>query len=340
MPPSLKRGVGRILRARGVWAVPALGAAFLLGGCEGDRIQSTLHPASEAAAKIAWLWWVMCGAFTAVFLLVMVLLLLGVYRRPSGEGTGPPLGGTRFVILGGIAMPTVILLGLLIASLETTVALRLPEKQTLTVEVIGHRWWWEVRYPDQNIVTANEIQIPTGVPVRLVLKSADVIHSFWVPRLNGKMDMIPGHTNTFWIAAEKPGEYRGQCAEYCGLQHAKMAFYVVALPPEAFRAWVAERQTPRPAPEAFLPGQEVFMQAGCKNCHTVRGTAAVGRVGPDLTHLGSRISLGAGEIPNTPGHLGGWIGNSQRIKPGNLMPRSFLAPEELHALVRYLEAPK
>jgi cytochrome c oxidase subunit 2 len=203
-------------------------------------------------------------------------------------------------------------------------------------------WWWEVRYPDAGIVTANEIHVPAGRPVRLELASTDVIHSFWAPRLHGKRDMIPGIENVFWIQAAEPGVYRGQCAEYCGTQHANMAFRVVALPPAEFNAWLAERKMRRSPPTT--PGEQhgftVFLKAGCGECHAIEGTPAKSNVGPDLTHLGSRQTIGAALLPNTRGNLAGWIADPQAVKPGVRMPRSYLAADELLALVTYLEGLK
>jgi cytochrome c oxidase subunit II len=212
----------------------------------------------------------------------------------------------------------------------------------LTIRVIGHMWWWEVRYPEQRIVTANEIHIPAGQPVRLELTSADVIHSFWVPRLHGKRDLIPGLETVFWIQADEPGVYRGQCAEYCGTQHANMAFHVVALPKEQFDAWLAAPGKARPSPANAdgSPGYRVFLKAGCGQCHAIDGTPAIGTAGPDLTHVGSRGSIGAGMLPNNRGNLAGWVANPQAIKPGAKMPRTYLSGDDLMALVSYLEGLK
>jgi cytochrome c oxidase subunit II len=302
-------------------------------------IQSALHPASPASREIAGLWWFIFTTTAMVFVIVMGLLLVAIFRRAPGELRPSSPRSTRFVVIGGALIPAGILLSFLVASLKTTLELKLPAR-ALTVQVIGHQWWWEIYYPQQKIATANEIEIPVGQPVRLELKSADVIHSFWVPSLNGKIDLIPGHPNVFWIAADRRGTYRGQCAEYCGLQHAHMAFFVVALPPDAFRAWAAARQKPHREPSAprLVRGRQMILLAGCKDCHTIAGTGARGKLGPDLTHVASRLTLGAGTLPNTAGTLEGWIADSQAMKPGNKMPRMYLAPEDLHALREYLES--
>jgi cytochrome c oxidase subunit 2 len=329
----------------GLWGV------LLLVGCAVKPDQSMLHPAGPAAAAIAWLWWLMFAAFAAVFLLVVVLLLRAIFLRsepisPEAEGsaargTDPPWGRTGFIVCGGIILPVMVLTPLYLLSLKTSAALR-PAPESLTVRVVGHMWWWEVRYPEQGIVTANEIHIPAGRPVRLQLASADVIHSFWAPRLNGKRDLIPGIENVFWIQADEPGVYRGQCGEYCGTQHANMAFLVVALPEDEFDAWVAARTKLRPEPDTpeAMRGLKVFMTAGCTQCHAIRGTQATGNAGPDLTHLGSRRTIGAAILPNTRGNLAGWIADPQAIKPGVKMPRSYLAADDLQALVTYLEGLK
>jgi cytochrome c oxidase subunit II len=312
----------------------------LLAGCHAKHSQSMLHPASSASEQIFWLWWFLLVVCTAVFVWVLGLMAMAIFRRSREPTAVSPLGD-RFIIISGVIIPTVILLAILLVSLRTQVALSIPETD-LTIEVTGHQWWWEVRYPEEGIVTANELYIPAGEPVRLKLLAADVIHSFWVPNLQGKTDMIPGVTNWMWIEADRPGTYRGQCAEYCGVQHALMALVVVALPRDEFEQWIVERQEPAPEPSTDRQrrGREVFVEA-CNNCHAVTDTPAVGElVGPDLTHIGSRQTLGAGLLPNHRGNLAGWISNPQALKPGNRMPRTHLEAEDLHALVEYLESLK
>jgi cytochrome c oxidase subunit II len=313
--------------------------AELPGACLADPSQNALKPGGPAAAQISSLWWYLFWVAAGVFAITMGILVVGVLRKPRSDSDGHSGSGHTFVAVSGIAIPAVILFVTLLVSLKATVALRVPPSN-LTVQVQGHQWWWGVHYPRENITTANEIYIPAGQPVRLELTSADVAHSFWVPSLNGKMDLIPGHPNVFWIAADKPGTYRGQCAEYCGTQHAKMAFLVIALPPEDFRAWVARMKAPRPQTSnaVLAQGQQVFFKAACKDCHAVEGTKANGRKGPDLTHVGSRLTLGAGTLQNTPGALEGWVSDSQSAKPGNQMPRSYLPPDDLHALRAWLES--
>jgi cytochrome c oxidase subunit II len=231
-----------------------------------------------------------------------------------------------------------VLTPLYLLSLKTSASLRVPQ-EGFTVRVVGHKWWWEVRYPQQGIVTANEIHIPVGQPVRLELTSADVIHSFWVPRLNGKRDLIPGLETEFWIHADEPGVYRGQCGEYCGTQHANMAFEVIALAPAEFAAWLAARPQPRRQlpPQNESRGLQIFLRSGCSQCHTVQGTQATGNVGPDLTRFGSRQTIAAAMRPNTRDNLAAWISDPQVIKPGARMPRTDLTADDLETLLDYLE---
>ena len=215
------------------------------------------------------------------------------------------------------------------------------------IKITGHQWWWEVEYTDEaqpsnNITTANEIHIPVGQPVKLVMKSNDVIHSFWVPNLNGKKDLVPGFETTMWLNAEKPGIYEGQCAEFCGAQHAHMRFAVIADAPEDFNNWLAaaRQSSVQPANDLQKRGQEIFLTSSCVLCHSIQGTIAGGRVGPNLTHVGSRQRIAAETIPNTRGHLGGWITDPQSIKPGVIMPQNTYSPEDLKALIEYIQSLK
>ncbi len=304
---------------------------------------STLDPRGPAAANIAELWWIMFFLGAAIFVLVLALLVYGLFA--PRQQTADERSGNRWILAGGIAMPAVVLAVVFGFSIRSA-ALTASEAGSgaFTIEVIGRRWWWEVNYPEQGVITANEIHIPVGVPVEMLLRSGDVIHSFWVPQLHGKMDLIPGRDNTLIIQADEPGIYRGECAEYCGLQHARMHFMVVAQSAEDFEAWVAGQQQPAVAAagEAVLHGQQVFIAAGCVYCHTIRGldSGDVDRsavdLGPDLTHLASRMTIGAGMVDNNRGNLGGWVVNPHGIKPGVLMPATLLAGEDLQALLDYL----
>jgi cytochrome c oxidase subunit II len=252
----------------------------------------------------------------------------------------------RWVLLGGLVFPLVVLVPLLGLTLGTMRGLGgglgANGDPGLVLEVIGHQYWWEVRYLDGDgrvlFETANEIHLPVGRAVELRLEASDVIHSFWVPRLAGKLDMIPGRTNVLRLRADVAGEYRGQCAEYCGLQHARMSLLVVAQPEAEYAAWAAAQALPVAAPADALAtfGRDVFLGHACRACHTIRGTPAIGELGPDLTHVASRQMLAALTVPNTRGHLGGWIANPQDLKPGSRMPSVPLEQAEFNALLHYL----
>jgi len=313
-----------------------------LGGCQGDRLQSSLHPAGPAADGVARLWWILFVVLAVYSLAVFVLTAIAIFR-PSDPTKRLKHQGRFFILLGGVFLPALILVPLLIYSLTTTQSLRMRESG-LTIRVVGHLWWWEVEYPDHRIITANELTIPAGEPVKLDLTSADVIHSFWVPQLHGKMDLIPGKTNEFWIQALRPGIYRGQCAEYCGQQHAHMGLEVHALPPADFVQWLSDHQQPISAPAESEPldtevtrGKQLFVQHGCGVCHAVKGTPAEGRAGPNLTFIATRRTLAAATLSNTRENLLAWIADPQSIKPGAKMPPTHASKEELQAIVAYLQ---
>lgn len=311
---------------------------LLLAACGGSS-PSTLNPQGPGSSVVAQLWWVLFGIAVVVCAVVIGMLLLAMARRRRAT----PSAGSRerFVLVLGFVIPAVILAGVFGFGLRDMGALARPSSPpALTVQVIGHQWWWEVRYPGSGAVTANEIHIPAGRTVRLQLGTMDVIHSFWVPQLTPKRDLMPHQTNTIFIKADHPGRYRGQCAEYCGAQHANMAFFVVAQPPSRFGAWLADQTRPARAPLTAQErlGRQVLVTGTCATCHTVRGTTANGTIGPDLTHVGSRSTLAAGTVPNDVGHMSGWIANSQSIKPGNKMPPQSLSPRQLKAVVAYLQS--
>ncbi len=302
-----------------------------------------LDPRGLNAERISALWWFMFGLGTAVYVVVMGLLLFAVLRRRDVDERRS-LNKKVFVTMGGVVIPVFILLAVLIATVLTERAINAQEEAPdLTIEVVGYQFWWAVRYPEQQIVTANEIHIPVGQPVRVELRSADVIHSFWIPQLHGKLDMFPGRTTSVTLRADQPGEYRGECAEFCGVQHAKMAFVVVALPPEQFAAWLdTHREPPTFAldPLAEL-GRQVFVEKECVYCHAVRTISdppEANFIGPDLTYLARRNTLAAGTLDNNRGNLAAWIVDPQAIKPGNKMPPVRLDEDDLAALVAYMES--
>ncbi len=297
-----------------------------------DGIQSALNPHGPDAALIAEMSWVLFAGGAVIFLGVMALAAYAVFaRRDRAARLSPRV----LIVGGGVVFPMVTLFALLVYSLARAGALHPVEADALRIEVVGEQWWWRVRYLDadggSDFATANEIRVPVGRPVELLLRSADVIHSFWVPVLAGKLDMIPGRTNRLRVRADRPGRFRGQCAEYCGGPHAAMALAVVAEEPAAYESWAAGQR--RPAQR----GKALFA-ALCASCHAVRGTPAAGALGPDLTHVGSRLTIGAGLLPNNAGALAGWIASNQHLKPGNLMPAfQDFSGDELRALADYLE---
>jgi cytochrome c oxidase subunit II len=305
------------------------------------QIQSALSPQGIAAERIAEISWVLFIGGGLIFLAVMILASIALFGTPSQRSF---LGRRKLIIGGGIVFPVVTLTLLLLYSFASGSFGPLSPKPAFRVEVTGDLWWWRVRYLDAGgkviAESANEIRIPSGQAVELLLKSHDVIHSFWVPNLAGKIDMIPGHVNKLQIHANQPGVFRGQCAEYCGAQHAKMAFYVIAQEASEFEAWLARQAQPArpPADQFVLTGMRLFRENRCGQCHAVRGTEAAGLSGPDLTHVGSRHSIAAGILPNNAGSIAGWIAGSQAIKPGNKMP-SFkqFSGHELRALAAYME---
>lgn len=310
-------------------------ASLLLVACSEDA-PNALDPQGPGARSIANVSWLMFGLATAVYVVVAGFIIFGALRgrKPSR------ISDNAFIWVGGLIAPIIILAVLAVVTVKTTDALREPDPNPLKIEVTGYMWWWAVRYPSEDITTANEIRVPAGRPVEIGLRTRDVIHSFWVPELAGKVDMVPGQRNVIRFTAEKPGVYRGQCAEYCGLQHAKMAFLVVAEEPGTYQRWVTRQQRPRggPSNEREAQGEQVFMRSACAGCHAIKGTEARGTRGPDLSDFGSRRTIGAVSVPNTRAHLAGWIVNAQSIKPGNLMPPVQLEPDELLNLVEYLES--
>lgn len=329
----------------------ALPAAALLAACgRRDEGMSAMHPAGPQAERIGDIALYMTVVGTAVFVIVVAFLLAGLWRaRRRGESWTTPEAERRLALWvgGATAATVVILLVTLVYNYDTGRRLaRFAEPDALTIRVVGRQWWWSVEYVDpryeRRFQTANEIHIPVGRRVRVEVSSRDVIHSFWVPSLHGKLDLIPGYAGTTYLRADRPGVYGGRCAEYCGLQHAHMDILVVAEPPAEFAAWYENqlRTAAVPADTLRQKGQQVFLSKQCAMCHTVRGTPAQSRIGPDLTHLATRRRIGAGVLPNARGHLAGWVLDPQRIKPGVKMPPNQLAPDELHALISYLESLK
>jgi cytochrome c oxidase subunit II len=299
--------------------------------------QSVFEPASPGAHLIDDLTLALFAGGAVLFILVMALLLRTVWSKPS------QIDVRRWLVVGGVVLPVVVLTVLLVQGLRVGAGLSHdPDLKAMEIEVIARRWWWEFRYraPDGKgwVVLANELHLPVDCAATLTLISGDVIHSFWVPALAGKVDVIPGHRNKLVVHASRAGRFRGQCAEYCGTQHANMALEVVVESPQEFREWQLNQARPASAPTDALAqrGQQSFEQYGCATCHTIRGTTAAGSLGPDLTHVASRRLLAAATLDNDPASLAEWIRSAQHLKPGNLMPSMPVDDDALNAIATYL----
>ena len=314
-------------------------SGVLIGGCK--DVQSVLVPKGPGAAQIAQLSWIMF-AFAAVVLIIVEVASWFAIR--GSDAVRARLAATTAVLVGGAAFPVLTLTVLLGYGVWLTHAnVRPPgDENAVRIEVVGEQWWWRVAYPQpdgRSVASANEIRIPAGRAVDFVLTSTDVIHSFWVPNLGGKVDMIPGRTTQLRLVADQPDVFRGQCAEFCGGPHALMAFEVVAMNAVGFDAWITAQSAPaaEPTTPEAQRGKELFIAAGCGGCHAVRGTEATGTIGPDLTHIGSRRSVGIDTLPVTQANLARFIVEGQHVKPGNRMPPfRIFAEAELDALTTYL----
>ena len=313
-------------------------------------VVASLDPQGPVARSMADLFWLMTGVGLAVFVVVAALLVWSLFRRRSdGErsrsGSPPPEGGAaprsrRWILWGGVVMPLAILVVIFTATVQAMRAVpSTPPAGALSVQVVAHQWWWEVRYPTEGFTTANELHIPVGRPVAIELTSADVIHSFWVPSLGGKMDALPDGPNLLVLEADQAGEHNSECAEFCGLQHAQMSIVVVAEDPDRFAEWVSDQRRPaaEPVGETAVRGREVFLEGECSTCHTIRGTAADATKGPDLTHVAGRPTIGAGAAPNTSAGLATWVRNPHTVKEGVAMPSPELDDADLAAVLAYLE---
>ena len=322
-------------------ALPLL-APLLLAGCGGWQSATDPNgPVARDLHALNLLFITVCGL---VWVVVIVVLAVGLLRRapPTREAAAQAERRSTTVVGGAVVATVLIIAGLTLASYFATRSIASDNPHELVIRLRGYQWWWEVTYaderPDRVIRTANEIHIPVGRPVRFELGAADVIHSFWVPNLSGKQDMIPGRNNSIVLTADRPGSWRGQCAEFCGLQHAHMALLVVAEPEEEFERWRSAQLAEADAPETpeEEAGRRVVEGKACAACHTVRGTEAAGNLGPDLTHVAGRQYLAAGMLPTTRGAFAAWIADPQSVKPGNNMPMVPLSADELQAVSAYL----
>ena len=327
---------------------PALAAVVLilttvvLQACSGDYPQSALHPSSDSATRLDDLfdqifWWAV-GVFVVVEG-VLVYTIIKFRERPDGPRP-KEIHGHILMEIGWTLAPALILVAIAIPTVQTIFIIDRPttDEDALVVEAIGRQWWWEFRYPELGIVTANEAHVPVGRTVDLRLRTADVLHSFWIPRLAGKRDLVPGNENQLWFKPDSVGVFWGQCAEYCGTAHAWMGMRMIVDEPGDFEAWAeanAGGATPDATPQARA-GQGVFMANACVSCHAVRGTQAVAQFGPDLTHFGSRLTIASGVLENNAENLRRWLDSTQHVKPGNLMPEVELTPEQIDQLVAYL----
>lgn len=312
-----------------------------------EPIPNIFAPASTPAHLILELAWLLLAITGFIFVAVEGFLAWAVIRyrrRENDDGSEPAqLYGSGPVEVAWTVVPLLIVIVLFLVTARTVFRLeRAAPAAALRVAVTGHQWWWEFRYPDEGVVTANELHVPVSRPddpraVSLTLESDDVVHSFWVPQLAGKTDVIPGRTNRMWIQPLETGTFLGQCAEFCGAQHANMALRVVVEPEPEFRAWLADQREPAVQADGVDAGRRIFASHACVSCHTVRGTGARGTVGPDLTHLMSRRTLAAGAALNDPEHLRAWVRDPSSLKPGARMPAMQLGDEDLVALVTYLE---
>lgn len=324
-------------------ALAALGlplSGLLLASCN-SHSPNMLHTAGSESKSIAGLWWLMFAMGAAVYAIVAGFIIWAFLRGRRGTGEGP-VSGDGWIIWGGIGAPVVILAVLAVATVHVTSTLRKPSSKALQLEVSAKDWWWSVDYTASGFITANEIHLPAGQPVAIGLDSDNVIHSFWVPQLAGKMDVIPGQHNILRFTPEKVGTYRGECAEFCGIEHARMGFLVIVQTPRDFQTWlINHEQAPLPPDsEAQAEGQQVFMTQPCAGCHTIAGTQAQGVVGPNLTNIGGRQTLGGDTLLNTPANLKAWISDPQVFKPGALMPPMKLSQTDLNNVVAYLEGLK
>jgi cytochrome c oxidase subunit 2 len=318
--------------------------AIALAACGGN--QSMFNPQGPVARNHASVGWFLIGLMAVVYVAVMCALAVAVLRRrrASDDSAESTRRLARTVTWASIAT-VIVLVSVGVIAFAADRGMNSPSGPgAITVDVIGHQWWWDFQYrdlsPNDFVTSPNELHIPVGVPVVLSATSRDVIHSFWVPNLRGKRDLIPGIVTHTWLQADTPGVYRGQCAEFCGHQHAHMALQVVAEPMRAFQDWIQHQRQPaaEPMTDQQRRGRDVFMHGPCVTCHTIRGTDAGSRVGPELTHVGSRLMVGAGTLPNTRDHLRVWVTNSQATKPGNRMPPLALAPDDLEAVLAYLRS--
>lgn len=325
-----------------VWIVSLVGGflvVMLVPSVALAEPPSPLNAASERAQGIANIYWLTFWIAAAIFLLVEGLLVYALIRFRQKDPTviPPKIHGSTALEVAWTVAPALLLVMVFVLMLQNLTAAAEVPADAMRVNVTGHQWWWEFEYPDLGVVTANELHVPAGQPVMVELHSDNVIHSFWIPRLAGKTDVIPGQTNSMWFQTDQVGTYRGQCAELCGAQHANMNFQVIVEPEAQFGQWVEQQQAPPPAMTGLAAeGEQLFQTGQCIACHTVEGTIAQGKIGPNLTHLASRGMIAGLVLENTPENLARWLTDPQAVKPLNKMVINPLSQEEIDALVQYL----
>jgi cytochrome c oxidase subunit 2 len=335
------------LRARRVAAlVAAFGVAVLASGCSGETPQTAFNPRSEYAEQglnlfvlIIWM-----GVIIGVIVEAVLIWAAIRYRRRANDALPPQIHGNSIIEVLWTTGPVIVVGYILFVTLPIIFETQAPAPQSaMDVNVVGHQFWWEYQYPEQNVVTASDLHLPVGRTVNLILKSDDVIHSFWIPALGGKRDAFPGHTNYVWLTPNSTGTFPGQCYQLCGYSHANMRERAIVQSPSDFEAWVARQQQPAAVPAAGTPeaeGADLFQQRGCAGCHTVAGTPAAGKTGPNLTHFGGRTSVAGSIMDNTPQNVRTWLKDPPTVKPGSIMPNLNLNDHELDVLVAYLESLK
>ena len=314
--------------------------ALALGGCSFDGPMSTVGSHSDYGRAILHVYGIITWASIVIALVVFAALgyILWRYRRPAVAGLPPQTRGHTLLEISWTIAPALVLLIIAIPTIQVIFRTQAASKPADALEIVvrGYQWWWEYRYPSLGVVTANELHLPTGRPVLFVLEGPDVIHSFWVPQLGGKRDVVPGRVNHILLTADTPGEFWGQCAEFCGPSHANMGMRVWVQAPADFDAWVSAQRAPAAEPTgAAAEGKAIFARSACVGCHTIRGVSA-GVLGPELTHFGSRTTLAAGMWPNTPDNVAAWVKNPVGLKPGVKMPNLGLTDEQARAVAAYL----
>jgi cytochrome c oxidase subunit 2 len=337
-----------LFRARSLAAVLLAGSlALLVAACGGDYPQTAFNPRSEYAAEgldlfvlIIWM-----GVIIGVIVEAVLIWAAIRYRRRAHDRLPPQIHGNTIVEILWTTGPVIVVGYILFVTLPVIFRTQAPAPTgSMDVKVIGHQFWWEFQYPEANVVTANELHLPTGRTANLVLLSDDVIHSFWIPALGGKRDAFPGHTNYIWMTPNSTGEFPGQCYQLCGYSHGNMRERAIIQSPNDFQAWLTAQQQPALTPPASdaaaTEGAQLFQNRGCAGCHTVTGTPAAGKIGPNLTHFGSRHTVAAAIFDNTPANLRTWLKNPPAVKPGSLMPNLNLNDHELDVLVAYLQSLK